>query len=163
MPLLWFKWSFWCSCIFLYLVIFCYMWVVRYTGYFDKRSIVRIWLVQAGLVLRDLFLRHFALMWLENLHHLWNSRSNFRFNAVWRRQFVAALIFCRRLAESGVIIMLSVMYMDWLRWWYYHADDLVSSLTAVAFLTTWVRNVTLHHPVQSKSKIGKRQTVLKRH
>jgi len=80
-------------------------------------------------------------MGLENLHHFWNSRSNFRFNAIWHRQFVTALIFCRRLAESGVTVMPSVMCMDWLRWCYYHAD---------AFLTTWMRNVNLHHIVQSK-------------
>jgi hypothetical protein len=42
-----------------------------------------------------------------------------------------------------------------------HAAHLVSSSTALLFLT-WVRNVNLHHLVQSKWETGERQLVLKR-
>jgi hypothetical protein len=63
--------------------------------------------IQAGLVLHD-----FALTQLENLHHFSNLCDNFRFNMMWHRLFVATLIFCRRLAESDITVLLSVTCMD---------------------------------------------------
>jgi len=47
--------------------------------------------VQAGLFLRDFFLRDFALTRLENLHQFLNLRDNVRFNAIWHRRY--AIIF----------------------------------------------------------------------
>jgi hypothetical protein len=91
--------------------------------------------VQAGPVLCDFFLHDFALMRMENLHHFSNLRDNFHFNAIWHRRSVAALVFCRRLAESVVTVTPSVTCRDWLYWWYNHAAYLVSSSTALAFLT----------------------------
>ena len=75
---------------------------------------------QAGLILRDFVLCDLALMWLENLHFS-NLCNNFQFNSIWHRRSIAALIFCRRLAESDVTVMPSVPCMDWLHWWYNHA------------------------------------------
>jgi hypothetical protein len=76
----------------------------------------------------------FALTWLEHLHHFSNLCDNFQFNAIWHRRSMAALIFCRRLAESDVTVAPSVMCMDWLHWWYNHVACLVSSSTALSFL-----------------------------
>jgi hypothetical protein len=74
-------------------------------------------------------------MWLESLYHVSNLCSNFQFNMIWHRLSVAALIFCRRLAERDVTVTPSVMCMGWLRWWYSRTAHLVSSLTALAFAT----------------------------
>jgi len=41
----------------------------------------------------------------------------FCFNVMLHTQSVAALTFWRRLAESDVPVMLSVMYMNWVCWW----------------------------------------------
>jgi hypothetical protein len=90
---------------------------------------------QARLILCDSFLRDFTLTQLENLHHFLNLRDNFWFNAIWNRQSVVARIFCGRLAESDVTVTASVTYKDWLHWWYNHAAHLVSSSTALTFLT----------------------------
>lgn len=38
--------------------------------------------VQVGLVLSNLFLHNFALMWLENLQHFSNLGDNFWFNVI---------------------------------------------------------------------------------
>jgi hypothetical protein len=38
---------------------------------------------------------------------------NFQFNAIWNGRSMAALIFCRRLAEGKVTVMPSVMCMDY--------------------------------------------------
>jgi len=61
-------------------------------------------------------------------------RDNFRFNVIWHRQSVAALIFCRRLAERDVTLTPSVTCMDWLRWWYWHAAHLLFSSITLAFV-----------------------------
>jgi hypothetical protein len=71
----------------------------------------------------------------KNLHHFSNLRDNFHFNAIWHRQSVAALIFCRRLAGSDITVTPSVTCMDWLFRWYNHAAHLGFSSTAFAFLT----------------------------
>lgn len=73
--------------------------------------------VPGGLILHDFFLRDFALTRLENIH---------QFNMIWHEQSVATLIFCRRP---------SIKRVDWLCWSYNHADTLVSSSTALVFLT----------------------------
>ena len=62
-----------------------------------------------GLDLCNFFLCDFALMRLQNSYHFSNLCDNFWFNMIWHRQSVAALIFCRRLAESEVIVMPSLM------------------------------------------------------
>jgi hypothetical protein len=98
-------------------------------------------------------------MRLENLHHFSNLRDNFlfntichrwyvitfQFNVIWHTWSMATLVLCWRLATSDVTVIPSVMCMDWLnwlRWWYYHVVDVV-------------RNVNLHHLVQSKWKLAK--------
>jgi len=48
---------------------------------------------------------------------------------------VATHIFCKSLTESNVTDMPSVICMDWLHWWYKHAAHVVSSSTALVFLT----------------------------
>jgi hypothetical protein len=60
-----------------------------------------------SLVLRDLFMRDFALTRLKNLHHFTNLRENFRFDAIWQGRSVAAT-FCHRLAGSDVTVTPSV-------------------------------------------------------
>jgi hypothetical protein len=82
-----------------------------------------------------LVLRDFTWTLLENLHHFLNLRNNFRFNAIWHRRSVVALIFCRRLAGSDVTVTPSVTCMDWLLWLYNHVPHFVSSSTALAFVT----------------------------
>ena len=72
--------------------------------------------VQAGLILGNFFLHDFALTCFENVHHFLHLRDNFQFNAIWHIQSMVTLIFCRRLAESDVTFMPSVMCMDGLRW-----------------------------------------------
>ena len=47
---------------------------------------------------------------------------------------MVASIFCSRLAEIVVTVTPSVTGMDWLRWWYKHADHVVSSSTELAFV-----------------------------
>jgi hypothetical protein len=58
----------------------------------------------ADLILCDFVLQDFAFTQLENLHNLSNLKENCRFNAIWHRRSVAALIFCKKLAESDVIV-----------------------------------------------------------
>jgi hypothetical protein len=70
------------------------------------------------------FWRDLALTQLANLHHFSNSRNNFRFNTIWQRRSVAALISCRGLAGCYVTVMPLVMCMDWLHSWYNHVAHL---------------------------------------
>jgi len=63
-----------------------------------------------GLVLCDFFLCDCALMQLENFYHFSNLYDNFCLNAIWCRRSMAALVFCRRLAESDITVTLSVTY-----------------------------------------------------
>jgi hypothetical protein len=55
-----------------------------------ERTLLLPLLVQVVFVLRDFVLRDFALTWLESLHHF--SSNNFRFNEIWHRRSVVALI-----------------------------------------------------------------------
>ena len=77
-------------------------------------------------------MHNFALSQIENLHHLSNLHDNFRFNAIWHGQSMAALMFCKRLAESEVTVMPTVTCMDWLHWWYNYVAHWVSSLPGLA-------------------------------
>jgi hypothetical protein len=49
--------------------------------------------------------------------------------------------FCKTQAECDVTVMPSVTSMDWLRWWYNHAAHLISSSTALAFLTNVIEKL----------------------
>jgi len=80
----------------------------------------------------------------------------------WHRQSVMALIFCHRLAESDVTVTPLVTCTDWLCWWHNHMAHLVSSSTTLDLYTDMVRNINLCQLLQSKWKISKRQSVLKR-
>jgi hypothetical protein len=62
---------------------------------------------------------------------------------------MAAIIFCCRLTGSNVTVTRSLTCMDWLRLWYNHVADLVSSLTALAFVT----NMSEKHLSTSPSAI----------
>jgi len=84
----------------------------------------------------------------------------------WFKNDVAHMIhnsscFLLELAGTDVTAMPSVTCMDWLHYWYNHMAHLVSSSTDLAILTN-VRNVNLHHLVQSKCKISKQQSLLQR-
>jgi hypothetical protein len=117
--------------------------------------------LQVVFILRDFVLRDFALTRLENLHHFSNLRNNFRFNAIWHRRYVVALIFCRGLAASDALSRHQS------RVWIDYVGDITTRLVYFPlqqhwpYLPIWVRNVNLHHPVQCKWKIGERQSVLK--
>jgi len=50
--------------------------------------------VQAGLFLREFFLRDLILTRLVTLHNFSNLRDNLRFNAVWHTGSVVALVLC---------------------------------------------------------------------
>jgi len=54
---------------------------------------------------------------------------------LWHGRSEAVLNFCRRAAESDITVMPSVTCMDWLCWWYNHKAHVVSSSTALAFVT----------------------------
>ena len=95
---------------------------------------------------------NYTLMWLENIHHFLNLCNNFLFMS--HRWFTCTLIFCRRLAESDITVTSSVC-KDWLHQWYNHAVHSVSSSTALIFLTTWARDVNLHHLVHPSEKLVK--------
>jgi len=60
---------------------------------------IRMYKIYAALVLRDC-----ASSRLENLHRFSNSRDNFRFNAIWHRRFLAALVLSWRPAQSDVTV-----------------------------------------------------------
>jgi hypothetical protein len=64
-----------------------------------------------------------------------NTCDNFQWNMIWHIRSMGALIFCSRLAESDVTFTPSVTCMEWLHWWHIHAAHLVSSSTALAFVT----------------------------
>ena len=93
----------------------------------------------------SIFLHDFALTLLENLHHFLNLCDNFWLNKIWNKQSVATLNFCGRLAESDVTVTPSVMSTLLIS-----HGHVISLSTALAFLTNTVRNVILHHLVQSK-------------
>jgi hypothetical protein len=58
--------------------------------------------ILANHFLRNFFLQDFTFTQLENLHNLSNLSKNCRVNAIWHRRSVAAIIFCKKLAESDV-------------------------------------------------------------
>ena len=60
---------------------------------------------------------------------------------------MATLIFCSMLAENDVTVTPSVMCMGWLHWWHNHTAHLVSSSTALAFVT----NMSEKHKSTSSS------------
>jgi len=81
----------------------------------------------------------------------WKFTTLFKFPwwfSIWHRRSMAALIFCRRLAESDLTAISSVMCMDWLHWWHNHTSQ------HWPLLPKWVRNINMHHLVQSKWKTG---------
>jgi hypothetical protein len=43
--------------------------------------------IQAGLVLRDLFLHDFASMEIENLNHLSDLNNTYWLNTIWHRRY----------------------------------------------------------------------------
>jgi len=63
--------------------------------------------IEEGLVLHD-----FALTQLVSLQSFSNLCDNFQFKAIWHR-YMAALIFCKSLAESDVNITPSITQMDY--------------------------------------------------
>ena len=92
-------------------------------------------LIPAGLVLHNLFLHNFALMLTKNLHPFSNLRDKFRFNVIWNRWSLVALVLHWRLAESDITVTPSATSVDWLHWWYNHMADVVPHSTALAFVT----------------------------
>jgi hypothetical protein len=115
-------------------------------------------IIQAALILRDFFLYDFVLTWLEHLLHSSNLCDHFQFNAIWHRRSVAALVSCGRLAGSDGSVTPSVTCRNWLRWRHNHAAHLVSSATALSFLT----NSTEEHKSTTSSAIqvtNRRKTI----
>jgi hypothetical protein len=90
--------------------------------------------MQVVLLLYDFVLCNFALMRLENLHHILTLRDSFWFNAIWHRRSVVTLVFCRRLAGSDVTVTPSVGvwidYVGHIAMWL-----IVFCSTALAFLS----------------------------
>jgi hypothetical protein len=84
--------------------------VKHFKWVWNKRAIT----CAGGLVLCDTFLHDFTLTWLENLHLFSNFHDNIQFHVIWNRRFMAVFIYCRRLAESDIILMLSVTCMDYI-------------------------------------------------
>jgi hypothetical protein len=112
-------------------------------------------IVESGIQV-VLILRNFALPWLENLDNFSNLRNNFQFNAIWHRQSVVTLIFCRRVAGSDVTVTPPVTRMEWLCWWYPHGSfSFLFKNIGFSYQCAW--EINLRHLVQSKWKIGKRQ------
>jgi hypothetical protein len=109
--------------------------------------------IQPGLFLCNCFLHDYALMLLENLNHFLNLCNNFWFNTIWHMRSVTNLIFCRRLVEKCVTVMLLVMCMDWLHWWYKDVAHVVFCSTQLAFLisTSEKRKSTLPSAIKAKN------------
>jgi hypothetical protein len=128
--------------------------------------------IQVTLVLRD-----FALIPLENLHGFSNVCNIFRFNAIWHRRsvialvdlldnfqfhtfchirFVVTIIICSRLAGSDV----TVTRMGFLC--YMHAAHLVFCSTALASLTNMSEKRKSASPGAIQVKNRWTKTVLKR-
>jgi hypothetical protein len=72
-----------------------------------------------------------TLLQLENSHHS-ALCDNFRFEVIWHRQSLAALVSCWRPAESNIPVTPSVTCGLRLRWCYNHGNDVVSPSTALA-------------------------------
>lgn len=68
--------------------------------------------MQAGLFLREFFLRDLILTRLATLHHFSNLRDNLRFKAVRHKPSVVTLVLGWGLEESDVTNMLSVTCVD---------------------------------------------------
>ena len=71
-------------------------------------------------------------------------------NTILHRWFMCKLILCLRLADSDITDTSSVKFTDWLHRWYNCVAHSISSSTALTFLTSWGRNINLHHLVQCK-------------
>jgi hypothetical protein len=93
------------------------------------------------------------MMW--RFKTLRNLCDNFQWNVIWHIKSMSALIFCSRLAESDVTVTPSVTCRGWLHWWHNHAAHLVSSSTALAFVT----NMTEKHKSTSPSAIQVKKSV----
>ena len=78
-------------------------------------------------------------------------RDSFRFNAVWHRWSMAALLFCMMLAESDVIHAISYMFVL--------ITLVIKSRGSyrLFFLPTWVRNANLHPQCNPSEKQPKSQ------
>jgi hypothetical protein len=116
----------------------------------------------------------------QPIHSERTRRSRFtrnRFNVTWKftplfeftrwfsirhRRSMASLIFCRRLAGSDITAISSVTCMDWLCWWCNHTSDVVPPSTALVFDTKMSEKRKFAYLAQSKWKIGKRESVMKR-
>jgi len=91
--------------------------------------------VPAGLVLCNLILCNFALTQLQNLHHFSNLCNKCWSHVIWHRQYMALLIFCRKLAENDITVTAPVTCYALILLLYNHAAHLLSSPTALTFLT----------------------------
>jgi len=96
------------------------------------------------------------------------------------RQYVAALNFSTRLAESYVTVMPSVMCKDWLHWWYNHVAHLVASSTALVSLINmskkckstslstiqvenWLKTIGTEEKIDIISRLEKGEWIVARH
>jgi hypothetical protein len=86
------------------------------------------------LVLCNLVLCDFALTQLQNLHRFSYLGNKCWFHVIWHRQYMASLIFCRKLIESDSTVIISVTCYALILLLYNHAAHLLSS-TALTFLT----------------------------
>ena len=79
-----------------------------------------------------LLLRNFALMQLQNLHHIWINAIIFSLMQFHIDDSCASLSSAGGY-QSDITVTPSVKCMEWLHRWYNHAALLVSSSTALAF------------------------------
>jgi len=145
--------------------------IVKCNGPFSKFPVNKVfWIFQCqmsqSLLYRQVcyaisLLRYFALNWLETVHHFLHLRDNFQLNVIWHRQSMGTHVFCRRLAESDVTFMPSVMCMDGLRWWYNHVVHLVCSSVALVFLTNMNEKCKSTSPSAIQMKIWWKTIVMK--
>jgi len=89
----------------------------------------------------------------QKFTQLLNLHIDFRFNKIWRRQPVTALIFCRRPTESDNTVIPSVTCIHSLCSWYYHMSLLFSSSAALSLLTNMIGNYKSLSPSAFQVKI----------
>jgi hypothetical protein len=119
---------------------------------------------KSGLILHDFFLHAPALIWLEYLYYFSNLCCSFCFDDIWHRQYMIIFSLTRfgihdlwsLLSCVGDYQTVTSLSCHQSHIWIHCNGDNIKRLSYFTLpqqqllLPKWVRNVILHHPVQSK-------------
>jgi hypothetical protein len=89
--------------------------------------------LQAGLVLLNFFLCDFVLMWLENLHHFSNLRSNFQFNMM----YLVIQSFCSSTVSINTYVWLGISLFPKTNVSYVHSGHVLYPKLCNCFVDIW--------------------------